>query len=66
MNPLRTLGCLNEESRARYSSNIENEGIEDKLQPSVYDLAGKVWYLMTRRKESQAVIYQYVPLTSLQ
>lgn len=57
INPLRTLGCLNEESRERYTNVIENGG-KDDLQPSVYELAGRVWYLMTRRKESQAVVFQ--------
>jgi chitin synthase len=62
MNPLRTLGCLNEESRERYSADIEQGGEKDReLQPSVYGLAGQVWYLMSRRKESQAVVYQSVP-----
>lgn len=65
INPLRTLGCLNEESRQKYTAVIEDgdengdeiDGVAE-LQPSAYELGGKVWYLMARRRESQAIVYQ--------
>jgi chitin synthase len=64
VNPLRALGCLNEESRKGYEAEIEKTDSEQReglgLQPSIYDLAGRVWLLMSRRKESQAVVYQWV------
>lgn len=64
VNPLRVLGCLNEESRKGYEREIQGTDSEQReglgLQPSVYELAGRVWLLMSRRKETQAVVYQYV------
>lgn len=58
MNPLRQLGCMNDESRQRYTAAVEGDEVDEGLQPSVYELAGRVWYLMTRRRESQAVVLQ--------
>jgi chitin synthase len=62
VNPLRVLGCLGEEARKGYTEDIEGaEGRGDRdgeRQPSVYELAGRVWLLMARRRESQSVIYQ--------
>ena len=62
VNPLRVLGCLNEESRKGYEKEIQGTESEQRaglgLQPSVYELAGRVWLLMSRRKETQAVVYQ--------
>ena len=63
VNPLRMLGCLGEEARKRHQAEIENtEGDRPKKgetsQPSVYELAGRVWLLMSRRRESQSVVYQ--------
>lgn len=62
VNPLRILGCLNEESRRGYEDDIERTdgGIvdEDKRQPNAYELAGRVWLLMKRQKEDQTIVYQ--------
>lgn len=65
VNPLRSLGSMNEEFRRQYQDVIENSEVSDdghsrngELQPSVYELAGRVWMLMSRRKESQSVVYQ--------
>lgn len=58
VNPLRTLGSLGEESRKGYQRDIESTDRGEGKQPNVYELAGRVWHLMTRRKESQSVIYQ--------
>jgi chitin synthase len=56
---------MNEEFRRQYQDVIENSEVSDdghsrngELQPSVYELAGRVWMLMSRRKESQSVVYQ--------
>lgn len=59
VNPLRVLGCLGEESRKGYQRDIDSTNrAEEERQPNVYELAGRVWSLMTRRRESQSVIYQ--------
>lgn len=62
VNPLRTLSCLNEESRRAYQDDIERTdgGVveEDPLQPSAYELAGRAWLLMQRQKEDQTIVFQ--------
>jgi chitin synthase len=58
VNPLRVLGCMAEESRKGYQADIEGREGGDERQPSVYELAGRIWLLMSRRKESQSVVYQ--------
>jgi chitin synthase len=59
VNPLRVLGCLGEDARKGYTEDIEGTaGGHGERQPSVYELAGRVWLLMARRRESQSVIYQ--------
>jgi chitin synthase len=59
VNPLRVLGSLGEEARKGYAGAIEGTvGRGEERQPSVYELAGRVWLLMERRKESQSVVYQ--------
>lgn len=64
VNPLRMLGCMGEESRKAYQKDIEDtdgsDGRADGRQPSVYELAGRVWLLMSRQRESQSIVYQYV------
>jgi len=47
-----------EESRKGYQADIEGREGGDERQPSVYELAGRIWLLMSRRKESQSVVYQ--------
>jgi hypothetical protein len=61
VNPLRVLGSLGEESRRGYQEDIEGfEKLQVDRGASVYELAGRVWMLMQRRRESQSVIYQSV------
>lgn len=62
VNPLRALSCLNEESRRGYEQDIDRtdggvSGSEPR-QPSVYELAGRVWLLMTRQQEDQTVLFK--------
>lgn len=62
VNPLRVLQCLNEASRKGYEDDIEQtdggNGGPDQRQPSVYELAGRAWLLMSRRSECQTIVYQ--------
>ena len=63
VNPLRLLESLGEESRTAYQRDVEGvdgrrDSREGERQPSVYDLAGRVWMLMARQKESQSIVYQ--------
>lgn len=58
VNPLRVLGCMGEEARKRYQADIERTDRGEERQPSVYELAGRVWILMSRRRESQSIVYQ--------
>ena len=60
VNPLRVLDCMGEEARKGYQANIEGTEGGEERQPSVYELAGRVWSLMSRRKESQSIVYQLV------
>lgn len=61
VNPLRVLSGLNEESRRGYQDDIDRTdgglGGEPR-QPSVYELAGRVWLLMTRQQEDQTVLFK--------
>lgn len=75
VNPLRMLGSMDEASRRAYQGAIEDVGkgkgragdggTERADQPHVYEVAGRVWMLMSRKKESQGIIYQWAssPLT---
>lgn len=61
VNPLRSLQSLNEESRKGYQDDVERTdgGIGgEPRQPSVYELAGRVWLLMSRQRECQTVVFQ--------
>lgn len=60
---------MDEASRRRYQGAIEDVGKGkgragddggggDADQPHVYEVAGRVWMLMTRKRESQGIIYQ--------
>lgn len=75
VNPLRTLGNLSDASAQEYvekytlgpgrnETNPKGKEKEGGMrlgveQPHLYDLAGKVWSMMKRRKESQAIVYRY-------
>jgi chitin synthase len=60
VNPLRVLAGLNEEHRRGYQEDIERPdgGMGNERQPSAYELAGRVWLLMTRQQEDQTVLYK--------
>jgi chitin synthase len=61
LNPLRALGCLNDENKKTYREDVDRTdgGIDGQSrQPSPYDLAGRLWLLMTRQRESQTVVFQ--------
>ncbi|WOO78655.1 Chitin synthase 6 [Vanrija pseudolonga] len=61
VNPLRVLSGLNDESSKGYAEDVARTdgGIGgDPRQPSVYELAGRVWLLMSRQRETQTVIYE--------
>ena len=59
INPLKTLGCFSDEHRRRHQESVEGyEGCE--MEPSVFELAGRVWRLMQEKKESQSIVYQWV------
>jgi chitin synthase len=61
LNPLRALQCLNEENRKAYQDDVERTdgGIGGQpRQPSAYELAGRVWLLMSRQRECQTVVFQ--------
>lgn len=61
VNPLRVLAGLNDESSKGYAEDVARTdgGIGgDPRQPSVYELAGRVWLLMSRQRETQTVIYE--------
>lgn len=59
INPLRVLSSSNEEHRRAYQADIERPdgGVGNERQPSAYELAGRVWLLMTRQQEDQTVLY---------
>ena len=61
VNPRRHLQCLNEDSRKGYEEDITatDGGVgNEPRHPSAYELAGRVWLLMSRRRECQTIVYQ--------
>lgn len=77
VNPLRTLGNLSDSSAEDYASryitsrgagsygNNKGKGSGTMLgsdQPHPYDLAGKAWTIMRRKREHQAIVYKCVSM----
>lgn len=63
VNPLKTLANLNDASakdyvESEYTDTSGEEGPRGPMQPHMYELAARVYLLMRRRKESQAVIFR--------
>jgi len=63
VNPLKTLANLNDASARDYkeSEYVDTTGDEPPggpMQPHLYELAARVYLLMRRRKESQAVVFR--------
>ncbi|ORX35119.1 glycosyltransferase family 2 protein [Kockovaella imperatae] len=59
VNPLRMLESLGEASEKEYERDVESvdSEVHSRPQPHVYELAGRAWMLMHRRKESQSILY---------
>jgi len=67
VNPYKTLGCSSEASAREYeekeykdTSGADRNGVGDKLQPHLYDIACKMYLLMRRKREAQAVVARCV------
>jgi hypothetical protein len=65
VNPLKKLGNLSDASardyvESEYTDTSGEEGPRGPKQPHLYELAARVYLLMRRRKESQAVIFRSV------
>jgi chitin synthase len=66
VNPYKTLANINESSAKDYEERCYKDtslpivGSATPLQPHVYDFAAKVYLLIRRREESQAVIFRFV------
>ena len=63
VNPLKTLANLNDASAGDYQASEYTDTSGDEpnggpMQPHLYELAARVYLLMRRRKESQAVIFR--------
>lgn len=64
VNPYKTLSNVSDESAKEYEercykdTNLPMPGGPPPPQPHVFDLAAKVYLLMRRRNESQAVIFR--------
>jgi chitin synthase len=63
VNPLKTLANLNDASAGDYHATEYTDTSGDELpggpmQPHLYELAARVYLLMRRRKESQAVVFR--------
>ena len=70
VNPLKTLANLNDASAGDYkdSEYTDTSGDEPQggpMQPHLYELAARVYLVMRRRKESQAVVFRSVPFSSV-
>lgn len=64
VNPLKALANLNDASASDYVQREyadSSPGAGGTMQPHLYELAGRVYLVMRRRVESQAVIFRYVP-----
>ena len=68
VNPCKTLANVNDASAKEYEERCYKDtklGLADSRrppQPHVYEQAAKIYLLMRRRIESQAVIARYAPL----
>ncbi len=62
VNPLRALASGSDESAKAYAERTKEVRVEEREvgQPHVYELAGRVWGLMRRRREDQVVVFRWV------
>lgn len=64
INPLKTLANINEASAREYEernykdTSIPTADSPKALQPHLYDLAARVYYLLRRRQEPQSIIFR--------
>jgi chitin synthase len=71
VNPYKSLANVNDASAKEYEDRCYKDTslpVADSprpLQPHLFDLAAKVYLLMRRREESQAVVTRFVPFLSL-
>lgn len=71
VNPYKALANTNDVSAQEYEERCYKDtslpltGSSQPLPPHLYDLAAKVYLLMRRRTESQAVVFRYVSFLAL-
>jgi chitin synthase len=71
INPYKTLANVNESSAKEYEERCYKDtslpmvDSAKPLQPHIYDFAAKVYMLMRRKEESQAVMFRSVILNSV-
>lgn len=61
LNPQRVLGDVSEASKAEYEERTYNKRKGrggESVQPHVYELATRVYYLMRRTGESQSIVFR--------
>jgi chitin synthase len=62
VNPLRGLGSASDESAKAYAERTKatDGGDDERGQPHLYELAGRVWRMMKRCGEDTVVVYRCV------
>jgi chitin synthase len=60
VNPVKSLASANDASAREYEEKCfrETNGTSGGLQPHLYDLAARIYLVMQRRNESQAIIFR--------
>lgn len=65
VNPLKTLANINEASAQEYEernykdTSVPTADSPKALQPHLYDLAIRIYFMQRRRQEAQSVIFRY-------